>query len=321
MKKLVGVVLLFVVGCGSGRPWEGEVEAPPHSPNPSDDIMRHPADFRLSDLPQLREYFYYFYTDDPEYSDLRIEAIDYKKPEEEQKPVPLDPDSAEYARAVQFFFASWHTLSPEKKAKYSRDLKEQELRRDATLLDQRIHYKKKAVAELKEEKYLLESDLRSGVAAQVSVKPGRITFLQAEIEKRGRRIRIHEAQLKLLEFRRDLRNVEYSPQGLGLFSTAQLDVSDLLEFYSSPGRLVEDIRIHVRPDAWKRSLVLVEVKNGKLHVRNTAEVIDGVRAYLRQLRVELLDVEPEPLPDPGAPPGESDIVPPRESVPKTDSGT
>lgn len=273
--------LLFLASCAPERTWESRVEEPEMPPLPAEKILRRPADFRVHDVPNRREYFLYVYGVD-EMNDLRIFAIDHAQP---RSPRQVPSDGAEYAAALDLFSEKWQSLPDEERLGYFNRLHEQEMRRNATLLDEQIHYKTGAIRRLEEEKFLLECDLKSDSDANVQVKPEKVTALQAEIAEKARQIRVHGAQVHVLEFRRDLRNSEFGSRR-GRFVSATIKVDDLIIHYSGPQRLVDDIREHVASASWGKSIAAIEIAEGSLTVRNTSEIVDEVAAFLNSRRAE-----------------------------------
>ena len=63
-----------------------------------------------------------------------------------------------------------------------------------------------------------------------------------------------------------------------------LRVTDILENYPAPERLVQDICQKVQPYSWQRPGVRIQVSGGALEITQSKDVLIGVRDYVQQLR-------------------------------------
>ncbi len=280
---------LAAASCTGGSPWESRVEEPEVLPYPPEQLLRKPPDFRIRDFDNRREFFLFFH-EDQEFREEVVLLINYSLPEPEQRPRLATLDEHEYA--IQLFIGQWRSRSDEEKLRYFNEIHLQELRRNATLLDQRIRFKEAARKDLYEQKVALEADLKSrkdtNTFADGSEKFSLISnqALEHEAARVERQILMAEAELMVLRHLRAQRDAEFGRQAAAIFVTTALEVDDLLPRFSNPQRLADQVRTHVQPPAWDRPLALIEIREGHLVVRQTQDVIAGVQQYLQRLREE-----------------------------------
>jgi hypothetical protein len=285
----VGTAAL-VAGCTGGRPWESQVEEPEVLPYPPEKLLRKPPDFRLRDLDNRREFFLYFH-EDPEFREEVVLVINYALPEPEQRPRLATIDEHEYA--LRLFINQWRSRSDEEKLHYFNEKLLEELGRNATLLDQKIRYKEAVRRDLAEKKATLEADLKSrkdtGTFAEGSEKFNLISSqaLEHEVARTDRQFLQAEVELMVLRHLRAERDAEYGRKAEAILVTTALPVKDLLPGFSSPQRLADQVRTHVRPSAWNRPMSMIEVRDRHLVIRQTQDVIGEVRQYLERLEEEM----------------------------------
>lgn len=285
----VGTAAL-VAGCTGGRPWESQVEEPETPPYPPEKLLRKPADFRLRDLDNRREFLLYFH-EDQEFREEVVLVINYALPESEQGPRLATIDEHEYA--LRLFVSQWRSRSDEEKLHYFNEKLLEELSRNATLLDQRIRLKEAVRKDLYEKKLALEADLKSrkdtGAFAEGSEKFNLISSqaLEHEVARTDRQFLQADVELMVLRHMRAERDAEYGRRAEAVLVTTALPVRNLLPAFSSPQRLADQVRTHVRPSAWNRPMSMIEVRGGHLVIRQTQDVIAEVRRYLDKLEEEM----------------------------------
>ena len=286
---LMLVAAALAAGCTGGSPWESRVEEPPILPYPPEQLLRRPPDFRLRDLDNRKEFFLYFH-EDQEFREEVVTVINYSLPESEHRPRLATIDEHEYA--ISLFLSRWRERSEEEKLRYFNETHLQELRRNATLLDQQIRFKEAARKDLYEQKVALEADLKSrkdtGTFTEGSEKFSLISnqALEQEVARVDRRFIQAEVELMVLRHLRAERDAEFGRRAAAVFVTTAVPVQDLLPSFSSPQRLADSVRANVQPSAWNRPLAMIEVREGHLILRQTQEVIIQVGQYLEKLRIE-----------------------------------
>ncbi len=284
------VPALSAAGCTGVSPWESQVQEPEYYPPPPERLLRRPPDFRLRDLDNRREFFLYFH-EDQEYREEVVTVVNYDVPEPQRRPRLALIHEHEYA--LSLFVRQWKSRSDAEKLRYFNEMHLQEMRRNATLLDQEIRMKEAAVQDLQEKKIALEADLKSrqdtGAFAEGSEKFSLISSqaLQNETARNERRLATALAELMVLRHFRAERDAEFGRHAAVVFVSTTFDVRDLLPRFSSPQRLADTVRTNVLPASWQRSQAWIEVVEGHLVVRQTQEVMAGVQQYLEKLRIEM----------------------------------
>jgi hypothetical protein len=281
---------LLTAGCTGGRPWESQVEEPEVLPYPPEKLLRKPPDFRLRDLDNRREFFLYFH-EDQEYREEVVLVINSALPEPEQRPRLATLDEHEYA--LRLFVNQWRSRSDEEKLHYFNEMLLQELGRNATLLDQKIRFKESVRKDLYDKKATLEADLKSrkdtGAFSEGSEKFNLISSsaLEQEVARTDRQFLQAEVELMVLRHLRAERDAEYGRKAEAVLVTTALPVKHLLPGFSSPQRLADQVRTHVRPSAWDRPMSMIEVRDKHLMIRQTQDVINEVEQYLEKLEEEM----------------------------------
>lgn len=273
-------ILFFpAAACTGGRPWESRVPEREPLPEPPERLLRKPPDFRIRDPEHRREFLLYFYED----ADYREEMVVVLAEDEGRPRVAL---LEEHEEALRLFARHWASRTEEEKLHYFNELHLQELRRNATLLDQQIRLKEAAAKDLLEQKITLEADLKSrrdtNTFPEGSEKFALISSsaLEGELARLERRWLQTQAELAVLRQLRAARDAEFGRETSAIFVTVALPASDLLPYYSDPRRLADEVRAHVRPRSWDRPLSLLEVRGQHLVVRQTQEIVEEVRQFL-----------------------------------------
>src|SRR5436190_23279402 len=109
---------------------------------------------------------------------------------------------------------------------------------------------------------------------------------QRELAKTERHLLLAKGQLMLLQYLRDQRNSQYARNAVLLVENT-LPVKDLLEAYGAPERFVAEIRQRVSPMSWDRPGVWIQVREDKLQMNQTRDVILQVRDFVDRLRSEI----------------------------------
>ncbi len=277
-------------GCTGGSPWVSRVEEPEQPPYPPEKLLRKPPDFRLRDLDNSREFLLYFY-EDQDFREEVVTVTNLTVPERDQRPRLATIDEHEYA--IQLFIRQWRSRSDEEKLRYFNELHLQELRRNATLLDQQIRFKEAARKDLLERKIAMEADLKSRKDTN-TFHDGSEKFhlistsaLEHQIALVDRQLAETEVMLMVLRHLRAQRDAEFGRSAAALFLTATFRVRDLLPYFSEPQRLADSVRTNVDPQAWNRPMAMIEVREGHLVVRQVRAVLEQVERYLDRLREEL----------------------------------
>lgn len=285
----IATAALSTAGCTGGSPWESRVPEREPLPEPPERLLRKPPDFRLRNPENRREFLLFFY-EDADYREEVVLVTNLELPEAERRPRLATLD--EHEQALRLFVDQWAARSDEEKLHYFNEIHLQELRRNATLLDQQIRFQEAAWRDLLEQKTALEADLKSrrdtNVLAEGSEKFALIssTALEGELARVERRLAQARAELAILRHLRASRDAEFGRQAAAVLVTTALGVDDLLPRYSDPRRLADQVRSHVHPPVWNRPLALIEIRGRHLVVRQTREVIGEVERYLDVLREE-----------------------------------
>ncbi len=310
MRKL-GVVLALAVspalaGCPPGDVWTSrveeseEVQRQPHlvrsdqiftltlPPPPPEHLMRKPPDFRLID-PHLKKEFLLYLYEDESISQEVVVVINKALPEKEQAPRLATREEHDYA--ISLLIGDWRARGEDRKIRYFNERHEQEMARNATLLDHQIVYKQQEVESLREQIVDLNADLASRKATgafaagdeQFDLAPA--PAVEAELARTKRRLSIAEAQLAILVYKRDFRDSHYSRVGSTYVESA-IECADVAKYYSAPERFVADVRMRAEPHAWARPDARLSYSDGTLHVRQTRDVVMKVRDAVERLREE-----------------------------------
>jgi hypothetical protein len=293
MKNWWGVVVALALaplaGCFPEDTWSSRVQEEEYQPDPPEHLLRQPADFRLYDPNVRKEFFLYFYEDETVRQEI-VTVINYALPEAERRPRLSTRDEHDYAIAV--FIEDWKSRGLNDKIRYFNERYSQEVKRQNTLLDEKIVYKEKEVQELEDKRLSLAADIKSREMTGTyqggddKFKLVETPVAQRELAKTERLLLLAKGQLLLLQYLRDQRNSQYARNTV-LMVRNSMPVKDLLDVYGAPERLVADVRQKVAPLTWDRSGAWIEVDGDKLSMSQTRDVILQVRDYLERLRSEI----------------------------------
>lgn len=115
------------------------------------------------------------------------------------------PEEREYA--LQVLEQDWLARNLEDHLAFHRNALRREKERGAALLDPRLSFSERALADLREERFALDADLASSrETAGYQAPPGRLEFLQKRIAHLDRRIAEETANLEVLKIERYLRD-------------------------------------------------------------------------------------------------------------------
>jgi hypothetical protein len=276
-----------LLGCVQDT-WSNRVEEPEHVPDPPEHLLRRPADFRMIDVSVRKEFFLYMYQDES-VKEVVITVINKALPEPEQRQRLATAEEVDYAIAL--FTNEWKSRGEEQKLRYFNDRYGEEQRRNATLIDYNIVYKREEKQDLEQQIEALEADLKSRkdtntfAAGNEKLNLADQESVGRELSKRRRRLAITEAELAILVYKRELRDAQYARLGL-VFADDSMTVQDLIPNYSAPERLADEIRLHVAPATWLRPQAWIRVSGGTLQVHQTRDVLLQIRDYLERLRAD-----------------------------------
>ena len=287
------LILAGAAGCAPQDTWSSRVEEEEYEPPPPEHLLRKPADFRLYDPHVRKEFFLYFYEDENVREEI-VTVINYAVPEGERRPRMSTRDEHDYAIAI--FMEDWRARGESEKIRYFNERTSQEISRMNTLIDEKIVYKEREVRDLEEKQLALNADVKSrqmtgtyaGGDDKFKLVEG--TVAQRELARAERALLLAKGQLAILQYLRDQRNSQYARHAL-LLAENSLPVKDLVENYSSPERLVAEIRQKVQPDSWFRPGVRIEIREGTLEMTQSRDVILKVRDYIEQLRSSLAELK------------------------------
>jgi hypothetical protein len=293
MKNWWGVVLAFALaplaGCFPEDTWSSRVEEAEYQPDPPEHLLRQPADFRLYDPNVRKEFFLYFYEDETVRQEI-VTVINYALPESERRPRLSTREEHDYAIAI--FIEDWKSRGLNEKIRYFNERYSQEVMRQNTLIDEKIVYKEKEVQELEDKRLSLQADIKSREMTGTyqggddKFKLVETSVAQRELAKTERLLLLARGQLLLLQYLRDQRNSLYARNTVLLVENT-LPVKDLLEAYGAPERFVAEVRQRVSPLSWDRPGVWIQVREDKLQVYQTRDVILQVRDFVDRLRTEI----------------------------------
>ncbi|HVE40497.1 MAG TPA: hypothetical protein VNM14_11445 [Planctomycetota bacterium] len=293
MKNWWGLVfalaLVPLAGCFPEDTWSSRVREEEYQPDPPEHLLRQPADFRLYDAHVRKEFFLYFYEDETVRQEI-VTVINYALPEADRRPRLATRDEHDYAIAI--FIEDWKTRGLNDKIRYFNERYSQEVKRQNTLLDEKIVYKEKEVQELEDKRLSLHADIKSREMTGTyqggddKFKLVETSVAQRELAKTERLLLLARGQLMLLQYLRDQRNSQYARNTV-LMVRNSMPVKDLLEVYGAPERLVADVRQKVSPLSWDRSGAWIEMDGDKLTMSQTRDVILQVRDYLDRVRSEV----------------------------------
>jgi hypothetical protein len=288
MRKLgiLSALLGALAACAPGDTWSSRVVEEPYMPPPPAHLLRKPADFRLYDPHVRKEFFLYVYADESIQEEV-VTVINYGVPEGSRTQRLATRDEQDYA--LNLFFADWKSRGQEERIQYFNRRHSEEQYRKETQLDDQIFHKQDEKKWWEIQVLNLDSDLKSrqntstfaGGDAKFNLAPS--ADAQKQLTHAQRRLVVTEAQLMILEYKRAIRDSQYARAG-ALFVDTRIPVGDLLPNYSTPARLVDEIRMRVQPFAWAYAEVSISVVEGQLVVRHTRDVILMVRDYVDQLR-------------------------------------
>jgi hypothetical protein len=283
------LALVPLAGCFPEDTWSSRVQEEEYQPDPPEHLLRQPADFRLYDPNVRKEFFLYFYEDETVRQEI-VTVINYALPEAERRPRLATRDEHDYAIAV--FIEDWKSRGLNDKIRYFNQRYSEEVKRQNTLLDEKIVYKDKEVRELEDKHLSLKADIKSREMTGTyqggddKFKLVETSVAQRELAKTERLLLLARGQLLLLQYLRDQRNSQYARNTV-LMVRNSIPVKDLLEVYGAPERLVADVRQKVAPLTWDRSGAWIEVDGDKLSMSQTRDVILQIRDYLDRVRSEI----------------------------------
>lgn len=291
--KILGVVLVGAIGalwgCAPPDTWSSRVVPEEYEPEPPEHLLRQPADFRLYDPHLRKEFFLYFYEDETVREDI-VTVINYTVPEGPRRPRLATPDEHDYAIAM--FIEDWKSRGQLEKLHYFNLRYSQEVSRANTLIDEKIVYKEQEVRELEDKKLGLQADVKS--RQMTSTYQGgdekfnlvEASVAQRELARTERRLLLARGQLLLLQYLRQQRDAQYARKTTDMVENT-LPVKDLIEVFGAPERLVADIRQKVAPTSWEGSGASIEVREDKLQIYHSRDVIIQIRDYVERLRAEI----------------------------------
>jgi len=291
--KIWGVVLALglaaLAGCFPEDTWSSRVQEEEYQPDPPEHLLRKPADFRLFD-PNVRKEFFLYYYEDENVSQEIVTVINYALPEAERRPRLATREEHDYAIAM--FIEDWKSRGLNEKIRYFNERYSQEVKRQNTLIDEKIVYKEREVREFEDKRLSLQADIKSREmtgayqAGDEKFKLVETSVAQRELAKTERLLLLARSQLLILQYLRQQRDAEYARNTVLLVKNS-FPVKDLLEVYGAPERLVADVRQKVAPFSWQRSGAWIEVNGDKLELSQTRDVILQVRDFVDRLRADI----------------------------------
>jgi hypothetical protein len=292
--RYLGVVLGFAVaalaGCFPENTRSSRVQEEEYEPPPPEHLLRQPADFRLYDPHVRKEFFLYYYEDESVRQEI-VTVINYAVPEGERRPRLATRDEHDYAIAV--FIEDWKARGLNDKIRYFNERFAQEVSRQNTLIDEKIVYKEQEVRDLDDKRLGLQADLKSREMSGGSFAAGDDKFklvetpvVQRELAKTERALLLARSQLLILEYMREQRNAQFARNAVLLVENT-LPVKDVMEVYGAPERFIADLRQKVAPFTWDRPGVRIEVREDKLEMTQTRDVILQVRDFVERLRSDI----------------------------------
>ncbi len=285
MRNLLLLPVLMSACTSSVGRYDGDAVGPDSVPLPPENLMRRHPDFRFTEYATGREYLLRLYSDE----NVRMEIVTVREPGRVER--SATPAERDYALGV--FAADWKSKGMEDRLRYHYEAFENEKRMNATLLDLKIEDETAALKRLREQRAEIEINLRARRETKVHPKEGDVLstkfhepsteFLEKELAGIEVRIRLGEARLRALEYRRDLRNLTYGRSSAALFSRESLSVDDLLRRMSADA-LVSRIRRDVEPEYWNHPQSRLEIEGSQLVVVHTEPMIRRVKEYLGRMR-------------------------------------
>jgi len=286
---VVALALAPLAGCFPEDTWTSRVQEEEYQPDPPEHLLRQPADFRLYDPHVRKEFFLYYYEDESVRQEI-VTVINYAVPEGERRPRLATRDEHDYAIAV--FIEDWKARGLNDKIRYFNERYSQEVGRQNTLIDEKIVYKEQEVRELDDKRITLQADIKSREmtgsfqGGDDKFKLVETTVAQRELAKTERLLLLAKSQLLILQYLREQRNSAYARNAV-LMVENSLPVKDLIDVYGAPERMVADIRQKVSPFSWDRPGARIEIREDKLEMTTTRDVILQVRDFVDRLRTEV----------------------------------
>jgi hypothetical protein len=283
------LALAPLAGCFPENTWTSRVQEEEFQPDPPEHLLRQPADFRLYDPHVRKEFFLYNYEDESVRQEI-VTVINYAVPEGERRPRLATRDEHDYAIAI--FIEDWKARGLNDKIRYFNERYSQEVKRSNTLIDEKIVYKEQEVRELDDKRVTLQADIKSREMTGTyqggddKFKLVETPVAQRELAKTERALLLAKSQLLILQYMREQRNSAYARNAVLLVENT-LPVKDLIEVYGAPERMVADIRQKVSPFSWDRPGARIKIREDKLEMTTTREVILQVRDFVDRLRSEV----------------------------------
>lgn len=288
MKRFLAVLLL-AAGCSSEvQRYDRDPVGPEIPPVPPDHILRLNPDFRFTDYVDGKEYLLRFYSDE----NIREEVVTVREPGKPER----GSTASEREYAISVFVSDWQSKSDEDRLRYHAELYENEKKINATLLDLMAQNEEGGIRRFRERYDDILYNLRARKDTGVHPKEGdalstkfhepSTEFLELELVRLDVEIKAAESRLRAIEYKRAVRNAQFSRSSAAQFRRDAIQVAEILK--AIPGdRLMALVKERVDPDSWKRTLARAEVSGEFLLVTQTSENLDRVRAYLDELRVEV----------------------------------
>ncbi|MBI2930008.1 MAG: hypothetical protein HYY16_00025 [Planctomycetes bacterium] len=288
-----------IAGCGPPRYVEPSPEPVEPLPRPPEIVLRVPPEFRFVDYPTGKEFLFRRYTartptdtvDEAFLSGSRTDITEVRERGEIRLEVVtvIDPagggervaTETERAYALGILQEEWVQRGRGELLAYHRDVAERERRMRADLLDERIHYLERAIADSGEERFALQADLESSRETSGYAAPeGHLEWLEREIARHDASLEEMTAACEMLKYERRLRNGRMLRSSASFVVREWLPVEDLVAEGSSAEDLVAEVKANVERGSWERPEVSVRYSCGHLEVAHIRAVVERVRDYL-----------------------------------------
>jgi hypothetical protein len=294
--------IVAVSGCAPRyvEPWPQPIELPPEPPAT---VLRVPPDFTFREYSTGKQYFFRRYsatarseavrpdrlgrnassiTTLQEHGDVRLEVVTVIDAEGREERLATEQERA-YALGV--LQEDWVRRGQEEMLAYHRDVLERDRRMRADLLDERIQYTERAIADLKEKRLNLQADwVSSRETAGYKAPDGHLDWLDKEMKRTDARLLEENALLSMLRYERQLRNSRLSRSSALLYAQEWLPVGDLVKSGLAPERLIAEVKANVQPSSWKDPNVAIRYASGYLEIAHTRRAIEQTQEYLESVR-------------------------------------